>query len=159
MADVQRSLAAGVDRVILGTVAVEQPQLVGGVLAAHGAASVAVALDARDGFVRTRGWQKDSGIAVVELGRQMQALGVTTVIHTDIARDGVLTGVNAEASAALAAATNLAVIASGGLASLADVEHVATFAARGVTGVITGRALYEGKLDLGDALRVAEKIA
>lgn len=156
--DVQRALDAGVSRVILGTVAVEAPDLVTRAVSRFGAERVLVSLDARDGMVRTRGWQADSGQCVVDLGRRMAECGVRTVVHTDISRDGVLAGVNAPASAELARTTGLRVIASGGVASLQDVLRAREEAAAGVVGVITGRALYTGKLDLAEAITALETI-
>lgn len=153
--DVQRALDAGANRVLLGTIAVENPDLLRDAVDRFGSDRIVVALDAREGVVRTRGWQKGAGISAVDLGRRVKAAGVTTVIHTDIGRDGVLTGVNADASAALARETGLNVIASGGVASLQDVRRTLQYAADGVTGLITGRALYEGKMDLEEALRLA----
>lgn len=153
LADMQRAVDAGVSRVILGTAAVETPELVAAAVAALGAARVVVGLDARDGVVKTRGWQRDGGVTTTALGRTMRAAGVTTVIHTDIGRDGVLTGVNWQASQALAESTGLAVIASGGVASLDDIR--ASLAAPGISGVITGRAIYDGRLDLAAAVRLA----
>lgn len=151
--DVRRALDAGAARVILGTVAVEDPDVVARSVEECGAAHVVVALDARDGVVRTRGWQTDSGLTATELGRRMADLGVTTVLHTDISRDGILAGVNARASAALAQETGLRVIASGGISSLDDVLQAWGYADQGLAGVITGRALYEGKLDLAQAIQ------
>lgn len=150
--DGQRALDAGVSRIILGTVAVEEPEMVAQMVSRFGAERVLVALDAREGIVRTQGWQTDSGLHTEDLGRRMAECGVRTVIHTDIGRDGVLTGVNAPASASLARATGLRVIASGGVASLQDILRAHDHAAAGVVGVITGRALYEGRVDLAQAL-------
>lgn len=150
--DVQRALDAGVSRVILGTVAVEAPDKVAQIVRHFGADYVLAALDAREGVVRTRGWQEDSGVRVEDLGQRMAECGVSTVIHTDIGRDGVMTGVNARASAALARTTGLRVIASGGVASLEDILRARDQVAAGVVGVITGRALYEGKVDLAKAI-------
>lgn len=150
--DVERVLAAGVERVILGSTAVENPALVGQAVARFGAAHVAVGIDARDGRVRTRGWRQETAVTPAALGRQMQAHGVQTAIYTDIGRDGVLAGVNAEATAALARATGLHVIASGGVASLEDISRCQALADQGIIGVITGRAIYDGRLDLPAAL-------
>jgi phosphoribosylformimino-5-aminoimidazole carboxamide ribotide isomerase len=155
--DVQRAQDAGASRVILGTIAVENQTLLQQAVSRFGEEAIVVALDARDGVVRTRGWQADAGLTVVELGRRVVTDGVTTVIHTDIGRDGVLTGVNAPASGALARETGLQVIASGGVASLQDVHRALAVAEQGVVGLIAGRALYDGKLDLSEALRVAEE--
>ncbi|MCB0033341.1 MAG: 1-(5-phosphoribosyl)-5-[(5-phosphoribosylamino)methylideneamino]imidazole-4-carboxamide isomerase [Anaerolineales bacterium] len=150
--DVKRALDLGATRVILGTAAVENPEIVAQAIAQCGADAIVVGLDARDGIAKTRGWQTDSGVHVHDLGRQMAEMGVQTTIHTDIGRDGVLTGVNWQASQALAAASGLAAIASGGVAALADIE--ACLAAEGISGVITGRAIYDGRLDLKEAIEL-----
>jgi phosphoribosylformimino-5-aminoimidazole carboxamide ribotide isomerase len=155
LADAESALNAGVTRVILGTVAVEQPDLVRVAVARFGSEAIAVGMDARGGRVRVRGWQADGGLSAVDLGRQMKALGVELVIHTDIARDGLLSGVNTKASAELAQACGLRVIASGGVAGLEDIRRVRAVAAQGVVGVIAGRALYQGTLDLREALAIA----
>lgn len=156
LADVERALEIGIDRVILGTVAVEQPDLVAEAIKRFGAAAIAVGLDAREGIAKTHGWQSDSGQHVHELGKQMADLGVQTVIHTDIGRDGVLTGVNWEASEALAIAAGLDVIASGGVAALDDIQ--VCLQAEGVSGVITGRAIYDGRLDLAEAIAFVQMV-
>jgi phosphoribosylformimino-5-aminoimidazole carboxamide ribotide isomerase len=153
--DVARALDLGATRVVLGTVAVENTAVVAQAISQFGSAAIAVGLDARDGIAKTRGWQTDSGVHVHELGQQMAGLGVQTIIHTDIGRDGVLTGVNWQASQALAQATGLQIIASGGVADLADIE--ACLSAEGISGVITGRAIYDGRLDLAEAVRRAGK--
>lgn len=150
--DVKRALDLGATRVILGTAAVENPKIVSQAVTQFGADAIIVGLDARDGIAKTRGWQTDSGLHVHDLGRQMAEMGVQTAIHTDIGRDGVLTGVNWQASQALATATGLKVIASGGVASLADIK--ACLAAEGISGVITGRAIYDGRLDLAKAIQL-----
>jgi len=142
-------LALGVRRVVLGTAAVENPDLVAQAVARFGADAIAVGIDARDGVVRTRGWTQAASLTALELARQLARLGLETVIHTDIARDGVGTGVNVEASRALAEATGLAVITSGGVASLEDVCRARE---AGLAGVVIGRALYEGQIDLQEAL-------
>jgi len=149
LADVEAALNAGAARVILGTMAVERPELVREAVARFGAQAIAVGIDAREGRVRTRGWQADGGLAAIDLGRQMKAMGVEIVIHTDIAQDGLLSGVNAQASAELALATGLRVIASGGVAGMEDIQHVRR---AGLAGVIIGRALYEGQISLKEAL-------
>ena len=149
LADVEAALNAGAARVILGTVAVERPELVREAVARFGTEAIAVGIDARGGRVRTRGWQADGGLTAIDLGRQMKAMGVEIVIHTDIAQDGLLSGVNAPASTELAQATGLRVIASGGVAGLEDIQRVRR---AGLAGVIIGRALYEGKISLKEAL-------
>jgi phosphoribosylformimino-5-aminoimidazole carboxamide ribotide isomerase len=142
-------LELGVRRAILGTIAIEQPEVVAQALKRFGAERVAVGIDARDGLVRVRGWQENSGIAALDLARQMQALGLRTVIFTDVSRDGLGSGLNIPSTRALADASGLDVIASGGVHTLADV-----IAARKVNlaGAIIGRALYEGTIDLKEAL-------
>lgn len=154
LADMQRAFDSGVTRVILGTIAAEQPEIVAEAIAAFGTERVVVGLDAKNGRLQAHGWLDDTGITAVSLGKQMFAAGVRTVIHTDIGRDGVLTGVNADASAQLAQETGLQVIASGGVATMDDIA--ACHAADGVTGVITGRAIYDGRLDLRDAINFGE---
>ena len=151
MADIERALNAGANRVILGTVAIEQPDLVSEAIAQFGADKIVVGIDARDGEVKTRGWLQATAVAPAELGLSMKERGVQTIIYTDISRDGVLTGVNASATAELAQATGLNVIASGGVASLDDITHCHQLADQGVIGVITGRAIYDGRLDLTEA--------
>ena len=152
LADVERVLGMGVARVILGTVAIEQPEMVAEAIAQFGADKIAVGIDARDGVVKTRGWLQETGTSPIELGRMMQATGVQTIIYTDISRDGVLAGVNVANTVELAQETGLRVIASGGVASLQDVERTLAVVDKGVVGVITGRALYDGRLDLHEAI-------
>jgi phosphoribosylformimino-5-aminoimidazole carboxamide ribotide isomerase len=146
---VARALDLGASRVVLGTVAVEQPQLVADALKEFGAQKIAVGIDARDGFVRVRGWQSKSGIQAGDLALQMRALGVRTIIFTDISRDGLGSGLNITSTRKLADISGVDVIASGGVHKLDDV-----IAAReaNLAGVIIGRALYEGTIDLEAAL-------
>lgn len=155
IADIEAALSMGVARVVIGTAAITDPVLVQEALARFGSKRIALAVDARDGQVATHGWQKLSGMAAVALVLQMKTLGVTRVIYTDIARDGTLTGVNAAACAALATESGLAVIASGGVASLEDVHRVKAVETVGVDGLIIGKALYAGQIDLSEALEVA----
>lgn len=155
LAHVARAVDAGVTRVVLGTAALETPELAAKAVARFGAARVAVGIDARDGLARTRGWQTATAVTPVELARSMAAAGIATAIYTDISRDGVLSGVNVADTAALAAASGLAVIASGGVRSLDDVAALRARAGAGIAGVIIGRALYEGQVDLAAALTVA----
>jgi phosphoribosylformimino-5-aminoimidazole carboxamide ribotide isomerase len=138
-----------VARVVIGTAAVEQPGLVAEAIRNYGAERVAVGIDARDGRVRVRGWADEGGVGAVDLARQMRDLGAAWCVFTDVARDGVGAGVNVPATAALARASGLSVIASGGVASASDVEQVR--AAR-LAGVIIGRALYEGQVSLRDVI-------
>ncbi|HLF25071.1 MAG TPA: 1-(5-phosphoribosyl)-5-[(5-phosphoribosylamino)methylideneamino]imidazole-4-carboxamide isomerase [Anaerolineae bacterium] len=149
LADVERALSLGVTRVVLGTLAIEQLDVLREAVQRFGPAQIAVGLDARDGRVKTRGWQVDGGSDAIEIGKQVRAAGVEIVIHTDIARDGVGRGVNVEASRRLADETGLSVVASGGVAALEDVRKVWR---AGLAGVIVGRALYEGQLTLKEAI-------
>ena len=151
LADIERAITAGVDRVILGTVAIEQPELVAQAITQFGADKIAVGIDARDGEVKTRGWQKGAGVSPQALALQMAGMGIRTIIHTDIARDGVLTGVNAEKSAGIAQDSGLDVIASGGVATLDDIRRTKE---KGLAGVITGRAIYDGRFSLAEALKI-----
>ncbi len=157
LADVERVLKLGVDRVILGTAAIENPDLVQTAVSQFGTNRIAVGIDARDGFVKTRGWVKETAVTPVQLGQQMHVLGVRTVIYTDINRDGVLTGVNAQSTVQLAQTAGLNVIASGGVASLDDIQRCRALANSGIIGVITGRALYDGRIDLATAIQNKKK--
>ncbi|MBC7234216.1 MAG: 1-(5-phosphoribosyl)-5-[(5-phosphoribosylamino)methylideneamino]imidazole-4-carboxamide isomerase [Chloroflexi bacterium] len=154
--DVRRLIDLGVRRVILGTVAVRQPEVVAEALARHGEEAIAVGIDARDGRVAIHGWTDTTEIAAVDLGRRMAGLGVCHAIYTDVARDGMLSGVNVSATAALARKTGLKVIASGGVASLEDICALKAQESAGIEGVIIGMALYRGHIALPDALRVAK---
>lgn len=144
-------LERGISRVILGTVAVRDPQVVKDACKAF-PGKVAVGIDARDGFVAVEGWADVSTLQVVDLAKRFEDAGVAAVIYTDINRDGAMTGVNVESTAELARAVSMPVIASGGVASLDDILALRETGV--VSGVITGRALYEGAIDLAAALRV-----
>lgn len=151
-AAVERWLDIGVERVVIGTAALEDPDFVREAAAAH-PGRVVVAVDARDGFVATKGWADVSTVSVADLGRRFEDAGVAALLFTDVGRDGLLKGCNVEATVALAAQVSIPVIASGGVAGIADIEALAGEA--GIEGVITGRALYDGRLDLAQALQVA----
>lgn len=146
---VAQVLSLGVSRVVLGTIAVEQPDVVADALKKFGAEKIAVGIDARDGVVRIRGWKNDGGISANDLALQMRALGLRTIIFTDVSRDGMGHGLNISATRALADVSGMDVIASGGAHTLDDV-----MAARdaNLSGVIVGRALYEGTIDLKAAV-------
>ena len=146
-------LGKGVDRVIIGTAAVRDPALVR-YAARKFPGRVAVGLDSRDGMVAVEGWAQASQLRALDLARRFEDAGVAAIIHTDIARDGLLTGLNLEATLALALATAIPVIASGGLASIEDVRALITPRAQRLAGAIVGRALYDGRLDAGEALRL-----
>jgi phosphoribosylformimino-5-aminoimidazole carboxamide ribotide isomerase len=150
--DVALALALGATRVVLGTVAVRQPQIVADAVARFGADRIVVGIDARDGMVATHGWQETSALDILTVAQRMKALGVQRVVYTDIARDGTLTGVNLAATVALARASGLAVIASGGVASLDDIRALSGYQADGIEGVIVGQALYTGAVDLREAI-------
>lgn len=154
MSDIEDALARGAARVVLGTVAVEQPELVAESVTRWGAERVCVALDARDGRVATHGWQQASDLTPIDAGRQLARLGARHALYTDVSRDGGLAGVNVEATVALARETGLSVIASGGVSSLAEIEQLA--ASGVVAGAVIGMALYEARLTLPDALAAAE---
>ena len=153
--DVERVMKLGVRRVILGTVAVREPEVVQAALVSHGPERISVGIDARDGYVAIHGWTDTSEIPAAELARRMCALGIERIVHTDVGRDGMLAGVNVDASVALAREAGVQVIASGGVAALDDVRACAAHAADGIEGVIIGTALYRETVALGDALRVA----
>src|SRR5262247_4398749 len=144
-------LDKGVTRVIIGTAAVRDPALVSKAASLY-PARVAVALDARDGKVAVAGWAETSELSAFDIARRFEDAGVAAIIYTDIARDGLLTGLNLEATIALAEAVSVPVIASGGLASLDDVKALLEPRARKIAGAIAGRALYDGRLDAAAAL-------
>jgi phosphoribosylformimino-5-aminoimidazole carboxamide ribotide isomerase len=150
--DIRLALALGADRVILGTAAVEKPRLVAEAVEQWGAERIAVGIDARYGKVATHGWQETSRVDAVELGHKVHALGIRRVVYTDIGRDGMLTGVNVEATARLGDVTGLTVIASGGVAGMKDIELLKAHEHFNIGGVIVGQALYTGNLDLRRAV-------
>ncbi|MFQ5615282.1 MAG: 1-(5-phosphoribosyl)-5-[(5-phosphoribosylamino)methylideneamino]imidazole-4-carboxamide isomerase [Anaerolineales bacterium] len=149
LADIETTLDLGVNRVILGTAAIENPDLVAEAIQKYGADKIGVGIDARDGRVRVRGWVRKTSVAPVSLGKNLRKRGLQTVVFTNIARDGVGSGVDVETTRQLAEATGLSVIASGGVASPDDVRQVRQ---AGLSGVIIGRALYEGQINLIDLL-------
>jgi len=155
--DVALALALGATRVVLGTVAVRQPQIVADAVARFGAERIVVGIDARDGMVATHGWQETSALDALTVAQRMKALGVQRVVYTDIARDGTLTGVNLTATVALACASEMAVIASGGVASLDDIRALSGYQTDGIEGVIVGQALYTGAVDLRQAITVGKE--
>jgi phosphoribosylformimino-5-aminoimidazole carboxamide ribotide isomerase len=154
VADAERALALGATRVILGTVAVAQPAVVTEGIERLGPERIVVGIDAREGRVATHGWRQTSETTAAALGHAMRQQGVIRVVYTDIARDGMLSGVNVEATADLARVTGLRVIASGGVASVDDVQRLKARAADGIEGVIVGQALYTGAVSLAEALQV-----
>ena len=151
LSTIEMWLGKGVRRVILGTAAVRDPGLVREACKRF-PGRIAVGIDARDGRVAVAGWAEESNIVAAELARRFEDAGVAAIIFTDIGRDGALGGLNLEATVALARATAIPVIASGGLASLADIEALLRPENRGLEGAITGRALYDGRIDPAKAL-------
>jgi phosphoribosylformimino-5-aminoimidazole carboxamide ribotide isomerase len=151
MATVEGWLDKGVTRVIIGTAAVRDPAFVKAA-ASRFPGRVAVGLDARDGKVATEGWAETSELSALDIARRFEDAGVSAIIYTDIARDGLLKGLNLDATIALAEAVSIPVIASGGLASLEDVRALLAPRASRLAGAITGRALYDGRLDPAEAL-------
>lgn len=150
--DLDAAFNSGVSRAVLGTAAVEHPGFLRSVLDRYGLEKIAVGIDALGGKVRTRGWKHNGGMSVMQLGVEMMAFGVRTVIYTDIARDGMGTGVDWGGAVALAA-IGFDVIASGGAASLEDVRTVHQ---QGLSGIIVGKALYDGRIDLKEALQMVK---
>jgi phosphoribosylformimino-5-aminoimidazole carboxamide ribotide isomerase len=153
LATVEAWLGKGVTRVIIGTAAVRDPALVAEAARLY-PGRVAVALDARDGMVAVKGWAETSELTALDIARRFEDAGVAALIYTDIARDGLLKGLNLDATIALAERVSIPVIASGGLASIADVEALLEPRARKLAGAIAGRALYDGRLDPAEALRM-----
>ena len=151
MKTIEGWLAKGVARVIIGTAAVKDPSLVREAARLY-PDKIAVGIDARDGKVAVDGWAATSEMSATELGRRYQDAGVAAIIYTDIARDGVLSGLNIESTVALADAVNIPVIASGGLASIEDIRRLLQPDCRKLAGAISGRALYDGRLDARAAL-------
>ena len=151
MATIEAWLSKGLRRVILGTVAVENPALVREAARAF-PGQVAVGIDARNGRVATKGWAEETDVQVTELAKAFEDAGVAAIIYTDIDRDGAMQGPNVTATADLARATSIPVIASGGVSSLADLVALKDSGAP-LDGAISGRALYDGKLDLAEALQ------
>ncbi len=156
MENIDTVLALGVQRVILGSVAVQNPELVREACAKYGE-RIVVGIDARDGIVAVDGWGISGEIGAVELAKKMAAAGVKTIIYTDIARDGTLSGVNVEATAELARESGINVVASGGVKSLEDIKALLPYEKDGIEGVIVGKAIYTGSLDLKEAVALTEE--
>jgi len=157
VAAIERLLSAGVSRVILGTVAYRQPEVV----AAAGQrfpGRITVGIDARAGKVAVQGWTEATELEAIELARRCASMGVSEIIYTDITRDGTAQGVNLNATLALARAVALPIIASGGVASIQDIERLIPLESDGVVGVIVGRALYTGAVKLAEAIRIGRQI-
>jgi phosphoribosylformimino-5-aminoimidazole carboxamide ribotide isomerase len=150
---IEQWLRQGIDRVVLGTMALRDPELVKRAADAH-PGRIVVGIDARNGCVAVEGWDETSEVGVVELAHRFEDCGLTAIVYTDIARDGTLSGIDANAIARIARQTRVPVIASGGVASLADIAALKAHEADGIAGVICGRALYDGRIDPVEALRL-----
>jgi len=148
-------LKLGVARIVMGTAALKDPQFVREMARAY-PGQIVVAVDARDGMVATDGWANVSNQTIEDMAARFEDAGVAALLFTDIGRDGLLTGCNVDATVKLARSTALPVIASGGVNGIEDIHRLAEQEADGIEGVITGRALYDGRLDLAEALQVAE---
>ena len=146
----------GVSRVVMGSAALKDPEFVRD-MAKEFPGGIVVAVDAKDGMVATEGWAEVSDVAVVDLARRFEDAGVASLLFTDIGRDGLLKGVNIDATVDLARRVNIPVIASGGVKGLDDIHILSLHAGEGIEGVITGRALYEGRLDLKAAIAMANR--
>lgn len=155
--NIRECLEAGVQRVILGSIAVKDPELVAAACKEYGD-QIVVGIDARDGLAAVEGWGVTGGVSAEELAKRMAAVGVARIIYTDISRDGMLSGVNVAATAALAKASGISIIASGGVKDIADIQAIKEMENDGIEGVIVGKAIYLGSLDLGEALRVARGV-
>ena len=160
--DVTQALELGVARVVIGTLAVEAPKVLEQALNLFGPGRVAVGIDARNGEVLTRGWELDGGLSALELAQRVGLLGVERIVYTDVARDGMLTGINVEQTCVIARESGLKVTASGGVSSLADIERLLVAKRNvedsvnvkpgGIDSLIIGKALYEGRFTLQEAL-------
>ena len=149
---IDRAIAMGAGRVVLGTSAIADPGLVETACELFGPEAIIVGVDARDGMVATRGWTESSGVTAIDLVSQMTALGVERFVYTDIARDGTMTEPNFQAIQELMESADASIVASGGVSTL---EHLERLAKLGVEGAIVGKALYEGAIDLKEAIAVA----
>ena len=152
--NIRQCLEAGVQRVILGSIAVREPKLVAAACKEYGD-RIVVGIDARDGIAAVEGWGVTGGISAEELAKRMAEVGVARIIYTDISRDGMLSGVNVAATAHLARSAGIPVIASGGVKDMNDMLAIKAAESSGIEGVIVGKAIYMGTLHLRDALRLA----
>jgi len=154
---IEHYVKAGVSYVIIGTKAVKEPAFVKEACAAF-PGKVIVGLDAQDGFVATDGWAEVSSVKAVDLAKQFKDDGVSSIVYTDIARDGMMQGVNVEATLNLAVEGGIPVIASGGVTNIEDIRALSKVAGQGILGAITGRAIYEGTLDVAEAQTLADEL-
>jgi len=155
IATIAAYLALGISRVIIGTAAQRNPELVKEACEKF-PGRIVVGIDAKDGMVAVQGWAEVTGITAIELAKKFEGFGVAAIIYTDISRDGMLQGPNVAATRQLAESINIPVIASGGLSTLEDIKNLMTVESAGVTGVITGKAIYTGAIDLAEAIRTGK---
>ncbi|MDT7543166.1 MAG: phosphoribosylformimino-5-aminoimidazole carboxamide ribotide isomerase [Acidobacteriota bacterium] len=154
---IEQLIEAGASRVVVGTLAVESPATLENLVRRFGS-SIAVGIDARDGLVKTRGWEREGNLSAIELARRVAGVGVERIIYTDIARDGMLDGLNIAQTCAIAHESGLRVTASGGVSSLEDIERLAEAGSvSGIDSVIVGRAIYEGRFTLDEALQLTHR--
>lgn len=155
--DVEETLNLGASRVIIGTKAVDNPQFVVALLKRYGTERIVLGLDARGGRVAVQGWVEISDLDAVQFGQRMYELGIRTAVYTDISRDGRLQGPNLEAIRNMLEQTGLSIIASGGVSTVENIQALKALTPLGMDGAIVGKALYDGKLDLGEALSAANE--
>lgn len=156
MENIETVLDMGVSRVILGSVAVKNPQLVKDACKKYGSERIVVGIDAKDGIVAVDGWGVSGNVEAKELAKKMALGGVKHIIYTDISRDGTLSGVNAQATAEIARYSGAKVVASGGVSSIEDIKLLKQYEADGIEGVIVGKSIYTGSLSLPEALKIAK---
>lgn len=156
MENIEAVLDMGVSRVILGSVAVKNPQLVKDACKKYGSERIVVGIDAKDGIVAVDGWGVSGNVEAKELAKKMALGGVKHIIYTDISRDGTLSGVNAQATAEIARYSGVKVVASGGVSSIEDIKLLKQYEADGIEGVIVGKSIYTGSLSLPEALKIAK---
>ena len=152
--DINRWLSLGVARVIIGTAAVQNPDMVHQAINRWDSDHIMVGIDARDGEVAVNGWETGSACTVDEVALRMKDAGVTRIVFTDIARDGMMTGPNIASTSALARSSGLQIIASGGVSSMNDLASIEAISSEGIDGAIIGKALYEGVIDLSEAVTI-----
>src|ERR1700686_3296502 len=152
--DIEQAISLGVARAVIGTLAVESPGLLAKIVRLFGVDHIAVGIDARNGQVVTRGWETEEQMSALTLAHRVAAAGVERIIYTDVSRDGMLAGVNIDQTCLIAEASGLKITASGGVASLEDLERLGAMSHCGFDGVIVGKALYEGRFTLPDAIAV-----
>jgi phosphoribosylformimino-5-aminoimidazole carboxamide ribotide isomerase len=152
--DIEQVIGLGVARVVIGTLAIESPDMLAKIVRLCGVDHVAVGIDARNGQVVTRGWETEEQMSALTLARRVAAAGVERIIYTDVQRDGTLTGVNIDQTCLIAKASGLKITASGGVASLEDLERLRALIHCGIDSVIVGKALYERRFTLPDAIAI-----